>query len=247
MYDGSLLSLQKALKASKPGIVFHLAAVGPTEHKPEEIGPMIQSNILLGTQLLEAMTQARCRYLVNAGTYWQHYGGKGYNPVNLYAATKQAFEAILCFYTETTGLHALTLKLFDVYCPGDKRGKFFSQLQKAAEQGRELAMSPGRQKLYLLYAADAARAFVQAARLLEKGKKLDASYAARPARALSLREAVERYQRLSRKPVKVLWGKLPYRRRQIMVPWSGKLLPGWKASTGLEAGIRRLLNQKENA
>jgi nucleoside-diphosphate-sugar epimerase len=61
------------------------------------------------------MQAAGIRRLVNAGTTWQHYLGQVYDPVNLYAATKQAFEAILKFYTSTRDFQAITLELTDTY------------------------------------------------------------------------------------------------------------------------------------
>jgi hypothetical protein len=48
---------------------------------------LIQSNVLFGTQLLEAMGVNNTRNIVNTGTFWQHYNNEDYNPVCLYAAT----------------------------------------------------------------------------------------------------------------------------------------------------------------
>ena len=69
----------------------------------------MSSNITFGTQLVEAMVANGCYQFVNTGTSWQHYENDEYNPVNLYAATKQAFEDILRYYVETSALRVITL------------------------------------------------------------------------------------------------------------------------------------------
>lgn len=249
IYDEKIAPLTAALGTAMPDIVFHLAALTRAEHEPYEVEPMIRSNVLFGALLLEAMAQTGCGYFVNAGTYWQHYDGTGYNPVNLYAATKQALEDILRFYDESGSIRTMTLKLFDVYCYDDIRGKLFSQLQKSVKEKKEFPMTPGNQKLYMVYIDDAVNAFIHAAHLLRARpkKSLEPFYAVRPARAVSLRRVVDLYQRTTGSRVNVRWGKLRYRLRQVMTPWSGKVLPGWKPLTTLQAGIRLITNEGEQA
>ena len=71
------------------------------------------------------MKEVGVKILVNTGTSWQHYENKDYSPVNLYAATKQSFEAILQYYVEVASLKAITLKLFETYGLDDPRPNFF--------------------------------------------------------------------------------------------------------------------------
>ena len=52
---------------------------------------------------LKRWQHTECTRIVNTGTSWQHYCNKPYSPVNLYAATKQAFEEILQYYVEAKG------------------------------------------------------------------------------------------------------------------------------------------------
>lgn len=89
-YDGTFHSLDNALVNSKPDVVFHLASVFISQHQPIDIDNLILSNILFGTHLVEAIVQNGVRKLINTGTSWQHYNNSEYDPVNLYAATKQA-------------------------------------------------------------------------------------------------------------------------------------------------------------
>jgi nucleoside-diphosphate-sugar epimerase len=162
-HDGSTEGLVNILLAAKPEVVFHLASLFLSAHTAKDVVPLITSNVLFPSQLLEAMKESGVTSLVNTGTSWQHYENKDYSPVNLYAATKQSFEAILQYYVEVASLKAITLKLFDTYGPDDPRPKLFHLLGKAAELQSALAMSPGEQLLDLVYIDDVIDAYLLAA------------------------------------------------------------------------------------
>ena len=136
---------------ANPEIVFHLASLFLAQHTLEDIERLVQSNLLFGVQIAEAITLQGVTKLINTGTSWQHYENEDYNPVCLYAATKQAFEDMLKFYVEASKLKVITLKLFDTYGPDDSRPKLFTLLRKVAQEQTELAMSPGEQLIDLVY------------------------------------------------------------------------------------------------
>jgi len=241
VHDGSTEGMLSILEKSRPGVVFHLASLFLARHEPKDIEPLFRSNLLFGTQLLEAMAAHGVRRLINTGTAWQNFENREYSPVCLYAATKQAFEAILWYYVEMTPLRAITLKLFDTYGPGDRRPKLFALLRKAAGSGTPLAMSPGEQLLDLVYIDDVVEAFVLASTLPAKGTVHGSeTYAVSSGKPVRLKEVVETYSRVTGRAVPVAWGGLPYRPREVMVPWNrGLPLPGWKPRIGLDEGIRR--------
>src|SRR5262249_51804252 len=153
------------------------------------------ANISLGTYLTEAMIKTGTEKLVNAGTYTQHYRGNDYSPVNLYAATKQAFQDILQFYVEAHGLQVVTLKLFDTYGPADQRTKLFHHLKQAA-RGQQLPMRPGHQLIDLVYIDDVVEALVLAAqRLLTHRCKGHEQYGVYSGNPVTLREIVGSFER----------------------------------------------------
>ncbi len=180
---------------SKPVIVFHLASLFLVQHQSNEIESLIKSNILFGAQLVEAMVKKETYKLVNTGTSWQHYNNEDCGPVNLYSATKQAFEAILKFYAEATPLKAITLKLFDTYGPNDPRPKLFNLLKKVAEEQKPLAMSPGEQLIDIVYIDDVVDAFIIAAeRLLNDKVEHYEDYAVSSGSPIKLRDLVKIYE-----------------------------------------------------
>lgn len=241
-HDGTIEGMVGILRRSQPDVVFHLASLFLGSHRPEEVTPLIQSNVLFGTQLVEAMQAVGCRTLLNTGTSWQHFENGERNPVNLYAATKQAFETILAYYVNACGFKVITLKLFDTYGPGDPRPKLFAALQKAAEAAEPIAMSPGEQRLDLVHVDDVVRAYVVAAeRLLSGAACGHETYAVSSEHPMRLRDIAAVFEETTGARLDLAWGGRPYRQREVMVPWNtGVALPGWKPLISLPEGLGRL-------
>lgn len=244
VHDGTTTGLQRIVEQAQPDVVFHLASLFLSQHRPEEVEPLVRSNILFGTQLAEAMAGSGCGRLINTGTSWQHFENSLSSPVNLYAATKQAFEAVLQYYVEACSLSVVTLKLFDTYGPRDPRPKLFTLLRKVAMESEPLAMSLGEQLIDLVYIDDVVAAFVLAAeRLLAGEAQGHERYAVSSGAPLPLRNLVELYGRIVGRELPIRWGERPYRPREVMVPWNtGVSLPGWEPRVGLAEGLRRMVD-----
>lgn len=237
-HDGSTQGLFEILDQVKPEVVFHLASLFLSDHQPEDIEALVRSNILLSTQLAEAMACTGAARLVNTGTSWQHYHQADYRPVNLYAATKQAFEDILAYYHDARGLSHITLKLFDTYGPRDPRRKLVNLLLESARSGAVLDLSPGEQVLDLLHVDDVVAAFrVAGERLLASEAPLCETYLLGGTR-LTVRKLADCITRATGRPILAQWGGRPYRPREVMAPVaSGAALPSWTPGVGLEQGL----------
>lgn len=242
-YDGKYSSLILALELSQPELVFHVASLFLAQHKPEDVARLIESNLNFPTQLLEAMSQVGVRQLINTGTSWQHYQNEDYNPVNLYAATKQGFEALLAYYVEAQGFRAITLKLFDTYGPGDTRPKLLPLLKRAAITGETLEMSLGEQMVDLVHVDDVVDCFFAAGvRLIQGEVKSHEVYAVCSGEPIALRDLVGAFAQIAGAKLNVKWGVRPYRMREVMHPWSsGCILPSWSTRISLAAGLREYI------
>jgi nucleoside-diphosphate-sugar epimerase len=225
-----------------PDLVVHLASRFIAEHKSQDVASLVDSNLLFGCQLAQAMVENGVKRLLNVGTSWQHYQADEYRPVCLYAATKQAFEDLLTYYRDAHGLSVLTLKLFDTFGPGDTRAKLIALLRRCAEEGTHLDMSPGEQRLNMVYIDDVVDAFTVAAHRLANLPAASAEdWAVRADEEYTLQELVTIFEKVSGKPLDIAFGKRPYRQREVMTPWKGPNLPGWRAQTSLSEGIRKTL------
>ncbi|MDA9277729.1 NAD-dependent epimerase/dehydratase family protein, partial [Polaribacter sp.] len=158
-YNNDIRRLANFFKENKPKVVFHLASNFIAEHKTDQVDSLVESNITFGLHLLEAMKISNIKNLVNTGTSWQHYNNEDYNPVCLYAATKQAFEALINYYIKAEDFKVITLKLFDTYGETDTRPKLINLLNKFANDNTEINMSPGNQVLNLVHIVDVCKAY----------------------------------------------------------------------------------------
>lgn len=246
LHDGTTADMIRILRDVQPRTVFHLASLFVSEHNPIDVEPLVTSNLLFGTQLLEAMKESGVSSLINTGTSWQHYHTTEYRPVCLYAATKKAFEDIVTFYEDAYHLHSVTLKLFETFGPNDPRKKIFRLLQNISHSNETLAMSLGEQMIDLVYIDDVCEAF-KLADLRLKGGLVTASesYGVCSAHRISLRELVELYEHAIGRQLPIQWGARPYRKREVMKPWDGyKSLPGWRPKVSIAEGIQRILESE---
>lgn len=241
-HHGSIDEMMKIVAAAKPDVVFHLAAMAGADHRLEDVDRMIASNVLYSTQLVEGMLRYGVKNLVNTETFWQYrHGSEQYDPVCLYAATKQAFHDILSYYTGSGAIRAIALTLFDTYGPRDPRKKLFNLLKRAARENLPLDMTPGEQIVDITHVSDVVDAYVCAAEmLLAKSTVVLETYAVASGRRMKLKELVELVARETGLPLRPNWGGKAYRTNEIMTPWLGQSLPGWRPKVELEAGIREV-------
>lgn len=240
-HDGTTEGMIRLVGDVQPEVVFHLASLFLSQHEASDVERLVASNVLFGNQLLEAMKAHGINRLINTGTSWQHYENKVYSPVNLYAATKQAFESLLHYYVEAHGLRAITLKLSDTYGPQDTRPKLMNLLKRVAEDMQPLAMSPGEQWIDLVHVDDVAQAYLTAAeRMLADTVQGHECYAVSSGQPIQLREMVRLVEGVLGRSLPIKWGGRAYRNREVMQAWEGTVLPGWSAQVNLAQAIQAM-------
>ena len=209
--------------------IIHLASLYIAEHKPEDIKNIVTSNVYLGTAVMEAAVKAGVKWFLNTGTIWQNYNVEPYSdtycPVNLYAASKQAFMDMAKYYTEVSDIKFCTLKLCDTYGANDTRRKIFALFEQIAKSGECLKMSPGDQKLDIVHIDNVVRDFEALAEKLDNGEQLREEYVVSSGRQKSLKEIAKQYEIDHQVILNIEWGGRPYRKREVMVPYIGYQLP----------------------
>ena len=223
-----------------PDLALHLSTSFVADHAPEQVADLIDSNIAFPTRFVEALAGSGVKRLLNVSTTWQHHRGAPYDPINLYAATKQAFEDILRFYHEARGLSVLTLVLNDTYGPHDKRPKLFAALATARESPRPVLFSPGEQIVDLTYVEDAVDALVLGVeRLMVRTDRVWERFAVRADQPIRLRDLAALYATICEADLDIAWGARRYRDREMMSPPTvAEVLPGWSPKISLSDGIR---------
>ncbi len=247
-HHGKTDELVEWVKEFSPEVVFHLAAMSLSAHRPDQLRSLIEANVVFGAEMLEAAAQVDNVGFISTGTFWEYgRGDDEYRPTSLYAATKRAFRDILGYFEQTKTLRSVELKLFDVYGPDDPRGRLIDLLLDAQVSGEQLALSPGEQQIDLVHVDDVVEAYLVAAECFSNPdfvfERLD--YAVSSGCRMTVRELVARLESVSGRVVPVGWGKRAYRPREVMMPWTGQTLPNWRPRRSLDEGITQMIAARQ--
>lgn len=238
-FDGSYKSVETALREIQPDLVYHLAAHYTGAHGARETPQLIAANVTMGGYLLEAMVAAGSPPLVYASTIMAHYNGEKYCPLNLYAATKQAFSDLLTYYTDTGLLRAVTLILSDTYGPGDHRPKVLNLIKRAVQNKESLALSDGKQDYDVVHIDDVVQAFQLAGEQIMQGKWHNEQFQVAPEKPMTLRETVEFMLQINGLVWTGGWGQRPTPQREIrQAVRIYPILPGWRPQVPLSKGLK---------
>ena len=244
-YDNNIESLIEFFKVKKFDGIVHLASLFLSSHKVGDIRNLLSSNIEFGTELLEAATCTDVKWFINTGTFWQNYENKEYSPVNLYAATKEAFEKMAMYYAQTSNLIFTTLRLNDTFGPNDTRAKIFNLWNKISKSGEKLEMSEGEQLIDIIYIEDVINAYLI---LIEQLSSKNADkfkneiFALKSNERMQLKELANLFEKVTQTKLNIVWGAREYRTREVMIPWTdGQLLPNWKQQYKLEPAIKKTM------
>ena len=247
-YDENIDNLIEYFHEEKFDGVIHLASLFLASHTLKEISNLISSNIKFGTELLEASKSSDVKWFINTGTFWQNYENEEYNPVNLYAATKEAFEAIAKYYTETSDLIFTTIKLNDTFGKNDTRNKVFNLWNKVAKTSETLEMSAGEQIIDISYIDDVVNAYEILINHLMSHKANEfknKTFAVKSDERVSLKKLSKIFEKATNSKLNIIWGARQYREREVMVPWeNGVGIPNWTQQYSLKEAIQKTVGKQ---
>lgn len=240
-YTGDITILLKWFSANEADVVFHLAAAIITEHEPSQIATLIQSNILFGCEVMEAMLRSSCRNFVCTGSYWQNYNSDIYNPVDLYAATKEAFETMCQYYIDKYKYKIISLRLFDIYGENDKRPKLLNKLYQIAGTQQSLDISHGEQMLDLVHISDVCNAYLKAYEYMcNRNFSKVRIFGVCTGKRYMLKDVIALFEEILGKQINVNIGERPYKDREVMFPTTSySQLPNWNVQISLEEGLAK--------
>lgn len=243
IYDGKIDSLISFFQKHSFNGVIHLASLFLPTHEENDISNLIDSNLKFGIELLEAVKRTNVQWFINTGTLWQHYENNIYNPVNLYAATKQGFETISKYYTETSNIIFTTLKLNDTFGKNDKRKKIFNLWDEMIKKGISLDMSLGEQIIDIVYIEDVISAYKLLIAHLSSdisNQFNNKSFCVTSRERMNLKDLAKLFESVTNKNLEINWGKKKYREREVMIPYETlPIVPGWSQKHSLKEAIKK--------
>jgi nucleoside-diphosphate-sugar epimerase len=209
------------------------------------VTPFLQTNILYGTQLLEAMRLSGCRRFVTAESILQYSETGAYRPFNLYSATKQAFADLLHYYVDAFDLAARALVLPTIYSEYESTPKLMTDTTYAIQHGTVLHIQTEDVLIDFVHVEDVADAFVRACSLLEndaaQGSGSFHRYCVSSGAQITPPELFAVFERVGERRLRVQKGISSNTSRRVR-PWSGPVVPGWTPRVDLETGVRRMLS-----
>nr|WP_321453627.1 NAD(P)-dependent oxidoreductase [uncultured Carboxylicivirga sp.] len=238
-----VFTLKQILINNDINVVIHMAAKVINNHKSRDITDLVLSNILLGTELLEAMKVTGVKNFINTSTFWQHFKDENYNPVNLYAATKEGFEKIIEYYSNSGFINCINLELFDIYGPNDEREKIINIIVNAKDN-TEIAMTEGKQDIDLIYIDDVVDAYLCAIKLLANNKSsgIYRKFMVGSGKPLILRQVINELVSKLNSNVSIKWGEKPYKSREVMrISYNNDKIPNWNPKVDLNEGFTRVI------
>jgi CDP-paratose synthetase len=245
IFENNIEEFVKFIKVNKIKGVIHLATLFIKDHKSEDIGALISSNVLFGCYVIEASVKAGATWFINTGTSWQHYNSEDYCPANLYAATKQSFEDIARYYYETSNIIFLTIKLSETFGQNDTRPKILNLLSRIAKTNQTLKMSPGEQIIEITHIDNVVDFYIEVINTLDSENALSLNkknLSPKATKRLTLKMLVHYFENELGQKLNIEWGGQPYRDREIMIPWDNpESLPGWEEKISIQEGIKRFI------
>lgn len=242
VHDGTAANMTDLMALIEPDAVVMLAALYVRHHSRDDISELVSTNVGLTTMAADAAAAAGARAFIHAGSAFQHYESSGYRPLNLYAASKEAAEAMLAYYQDAGLLTVVRLRLTDSYGPGDPRGKLVGAIANAQRSGEPLRLPNVPTRIDLMHISDVAAAVVAATHLgISDPTTASAQpYAVTSGRPRLISEVVEAWEEATGSAVPVIEGGYAVPERHIAEPWAGPPVPGWEPAVDLVDGFRAL-------
>jgi len=260
--EGDLLdapSLLRVLQASRPDVIFHLAASSSVASSWDTPAEMLQVNVLGTLHLLEAVRQMDLDAPVVLACSAESYGlvredelpireEQPFRPVSPYAVSKAAVDLLAFQYFQTFRLRTVRMRLFNHCGPRQSARFVISSLARQLAE-IEVGLRPPRIQVGNLDVRrdfvdvrDAARAYWLAAERGEPGE----AYNIASGRARSIREILDHMLSLSDAVVEVELdpGRLRPSELEVLVGDAGRFrtATGWEPRIPLERTVADTLD-----
>ena len=242
-YKDHFESLAEIIGQIRPSLIYNIASFYAREASPNNLDQLVESNLLFGLKLLEAIKTSGVKAsIVNFGSYNQYYqNGNNFEPLNVYSALKNSFFEILKLYSEQLQFNYINLILFDSYGKGDWRNKLLPTIRKSLLSGESLRLPDPKISINLSHIDDIVDGALAASVFTETDPKEKTYFL--PGDEIELGELISLVEKIINKTLPIEWHKFGLPKKHIINPWVGITLPGWKREVKLWDGLNSYLNK----
>ena len=244
-------SVQAAVEVACPEAVIHLATYYAVEHRPGEVGVMMDTNVKGTVALLDASREVGVTFFLNTGTCAVYREKEipltetdPVSPQNLYALTKLQAEEACRFYADRFDVPGATLRLFPPYGPADNERRLIPYVIRSILAGEEVRLTSGTQRWDFVYVDDIVSAFLAALRQPEKAAAAEVLNVG-TGDPLAVRDLVTRLAGLTGEKASLLWGAIPHRSNEVWFnsgSWGTiRSVLGWEPRVSLDEGLERTI------
>jgi nucleoside-diphosphate-sugar epimerase len=239
----------RAVRESRPDVVYHLAAHGGAETQ-KEVPRILRTNLMGTSALLDACTSGPVRLFVHAGSS-SEYGYKNepmketdrLEPNSAYAVGKAAATHLCSLVASRSAFAVVTLRLFSVYGPWETPTRLVPTILRRCLLGEPLEMVSRTTARDFVYVGDIIEAMLARDVLARSsGDVLNLGTGIQT----RMEEFVAAALDVTGSRSEVRWGAMPSRVWDTST-WvasceKAERILGWKAATSLREGLRKTMD-----
>ena len=237
--DGA--ALRAALEQVKPQVVFHLTTAGSGARDLALVRQTVRDDLVASVEMLSAAVDGGVGRLVITGSMEEPDVTKGEVPSSPYAAAKWAATGYARMFAALYGLEVVILKPFMTYGPGQRPEKLLPYVIRTLLDGRTPELGSGTRPVDWVYLDDMIDAFMRAGTApAVSGETIELGSGT----LTPVREVVELVSQLMGATLEPRFGAIEDRSLEVVRAAEtdrATALLGWRASTALDAGLRRTI------
>lgn len=238
-------NFKELVELSRPDVVIHLAAYLTASDELNEIEALIQSNILLTSRLLNALSHTKIKAFINTGSFAEYNsGGQNFDPAYFYAATKIATRYIVDYFSKSFYFKQITIVPYTIYGGIDSKKKLIDYLIASINTQKPLDLSPGNQVLDFIHIDDVCKFYEK---VLNKIDDLPDKIEFRLGSGVGKtpREAVKEIEEITGQSANINWGGVSYRKTDTMYSvadlYYSKVFLDWKPEVSFKEGVKNYI------
>ena len=231
--------LEKKLKGTKADYFINFATLYSNSHSHSQIGDFIESNILFPT-LIYDIIHNNTKKIINFGSMMQHSRTQKLISNNLYAATKNAFEMISNYYSNTNNKTKFyNIKFYESVGKNDTRKKLIPTLINNYKKNIITKILSKRLILNVIHTDD----IINSIMILLNNNIKSGSYCIKNTNNIKISNLINKLNKGLHRKIKVKYGNksnIPNFNNNLTI------LPKWKPIKNLENKILKIFKNEIN-